>query len=112
MESAILERQPRCQDENARRLRSQDLVRPRDGHDSRGLVDSDAAHAGANLLHLANMEACPDLEAVSSRDGPDRAGTPERGSGADEGRQEPITGGLDLAPAEPFELCPRCFVGD
>lgn len=60
VKSAILEGQARSSGQYARRLRNQNLVRPRHGHDSRGLVYGHTTHSVADVLHLPNMEAGSD----------------------------------------------------
>ena len=71
--SAILEGEAGGSRERPREVGDEDLVRAGHGHDPRRLVDGHAAHVVADHLHLADVDADPDLEPVLVRNSPDAA---------------------------------------
>src|SRR4051812_26661204 len=95
--SAIVEGEPRPDDEVADRPRNQDLVRPGLGTDSRGDVDGDAADVLAHPLELAGVKRAGAPASPPRRLGPPGAGPPRSRTLSPAGRR----------PAAPGTAAPR-----
>ena len=72
--------------------------------DARADVDGDPHELVPYLLALAGVQAAADAHADRLHLVPNRHGASDCTRGCIEGRQEPIAGGVDLAPVEAGQL--------
>jgi hypothetical protein len=90
---AFLEAEVAALHQAARDGRHDDLGCARQGHDSRGRVDSNASDVIRQHLHLAGMDADPELDAQASYRQhllTGRVSEPRRGEGRDDvGHEQP-----------------------
>src|SRR5207253_6803113 len=83
--------------------RDQNLTWPREGGHPSADVYSDATDVVAGELDLARMHPRPDLQAERQHGLGDGLRAPDGPSRPVEGGEEPIAGGVDLPPSEPFD---------
>ena len=67
-------------------------------------VHREPADPLAPHLHLTGVHAGADRDPDARERVTDRAGAADRATGSVEGGEEPVAGGVDLAPAEPGQL--------
>lgn len=92
--AAVIERDVGAGDEVADGPGDQHLAVARRSHDPGGDVDGDPTDVGPSRLHLAGVQARPDLDAKLPEPVAQRGGAADRGAGAVEGGQDAVTGGL------------------
>src|SRR5690242_12677364 len=103
MRAAVLEREAGSTREGARQIGDEDFVRTGRSHDPSSLVNSHAADVAADELHLADVDADPELQAVAPRDSSDRRGALDCAGRPVERDEHAVARGLDLAAAEALE---------
>ena len=106
MRAVILERDARPGHQVLDRSGHQDLVRVGQRGHARSDVHGDATDLIAHELDLSGVCPGPDLEPDAVHRIHDGTGATDRPSGTVEGRQEPISRGVDLHTAERTELPP------
>src|ERR1700730_7043040 len=104
MDAAVRELESRPGHEIFDRVRDQHLARAGERGDARADMDGDAAALGAHHLAFAGMASGPHLEAERPYILGDRRRAAHGTGWPVEGREEPVAGRVDLAPAEAREV--------
>src|SRR5687768_10058057 len=93
--AAWFEREARAGDEILDGARDEDLARPRERGDAGADVDGDAAHGAPRKLHLAGVDAAPELEAELARPSANGDGAPHGARRPVEDREEAVARRVD-----------------
>jgi hypothetical protein len=107
VDTAILEREGRADDEVFYRGGDEDLAGSRQSRDASADRHGDSRESPTVRLNLAGVKPCPKLKPLPAHRLADRPSAAHGAGGAVEDSKEPVAQALDLTPAKPGELSAR-----